>query len=330
MTESSEFKPFAAQLSNVYLTILALFCFKLFVRITLNLLTYFYIIRGNRKEAARISAEFYDSGQGQRPWVDRTPLHDAAYHGRLLCLKTLIFQGHSVNALTIDHVSPLHEACIGNHVSCARALIDAGANVNLSTIDGVTPLLNSVIVGSVGCAESLLESGARPQAAATCQPSPLHEACARGHIKCVEALITWGADVDMDLPASGTPLYTSCRTRHPLCAKRLLDAGANVQLGTAMDTPLHMAAERDCTELVQLLLEFGADANVRNVEFKRPVESAPPGSLTEGFLLVYEATPRILSHLCRQRIRECAGRQRLHLLPSLPLPKALRNFVCFR
>lgn len=56
-------KPFAVQLSSVYLSILALFCFKLFVKISLNLLTYFYIVRGNRKEAARISAEFYDYGQ---------------------------------------------------------------------------------------------------------------------------------------------------------------------------------------------------------------------------------------------------------------------------
>lgn len=56
-------KPFAAQLSNVYFSILALFCFKLFVKISLNLLAYFYIVRGNRKEAARISAEFYDYGQ---------------------------------------------------------------------------------------------------------------------------------------------------------------------------------------------------------------------------------------------------------------------------
>ena len=58
-------KPFAAQLSNVYLSILALFCFKLFVKVSLNILTYFYVIRGNRKEAARISAEFYDYGKRQ-------------------------------------------------------------------------------------------------------------------------------------------------------------------------------------------------------------------------------------------------------------------------
>lgn len=63
-------KPFAAQLSNVYFSILALFCFKLFVKISLNLLAYFYIVRGNRKEAARISAEFYDYGQQHSKYSD--------------------------------------------------------------------------------------------------------------------------------------------------------------------------------------------------------------------------------------------------------------------
>uniref|UniRef100_A0AAR2KTA0 SOCS box domain-containing protein n=1 Tax=Pygocentrus nattereri TaxID=42514 RepID=A0AAR2KTA0_PYGNA len=228
MSESSEeYRPFAAQLSNVYFTILALFCCKLFIRITLNLLTHFYIIKGNRREAARISAEFY--GQGHGSWADRSPLHDAASQGRLLALKTLIAQGHSVNALTIDHVSPLHEACIGNHVSCARMLIDAGAN--------------------------------------------------RGRL---------------------------------------------------METPLHAAAQRDSVGIVKLLLEFGADVNARNLSFKRPVEVAPPGGLTEGFLLIYEATPRSLSQFCRQQIRECLGRTRLHLIPHLPLPKALKKFLQYR
>lgn len=41
-------------------------------------------------------------------------------------------QGHSVNVLTIDHVTALHEACLGDHGACARALIDAGANVSYS------------------------------------------------------------------------------------------------------------------------------------------------------------------------------------------------------
>lgn len=47
------------------------------------------------------------------------------------------FQGHSVNVLTIDHVTPLHEACVGDHVACARALIDAGANVSHALVTQV-------------------------------------------------------------------------------------------------------------------------------------------------------------------------------------------------
>ncbi|XP_014908496.1 ankyrin repeat and SOCS box protein 5 isoform X1 [Poecilia latipinna] len=322
-------KPFAVQLSNVYLSILALFCFKLFVKISLNLLTYFYIVRGNRKEAARISAEFYDYGQQHRSWADRSPLHDAASQGRLLALRTLILQGHNVNVLTIDHVTPLHEACLADHVACARALIDAGANVNASTIDGVTPLFNACMVGSVACTEILLENGAKPQSLVY-QPSPIHEATSKGHYGCVEALVTWGADVDMDIPHLGTALYTACICQELECARKLLKEGANVQKGKSLDSPLHAAAEKDCTAVVKLLLDFGADINARNTEFQRPVDVAPPSSLTEGFLLFYEATPRLLSQLCRQCIRSCVGRDRLHLLSHLPLPNRLKNYLQYQ
>ncbi|KAM4733174.1 ankyrin repeat and SOCS box protein 5 [Anableps anableps] len=322
-------KPFAVQLSNVYLSILALFCFKLFVKISLNLLTYFYIVRGNRKEAARISAEFYDYGQQHRSWADRSPLHDAASQGRLLALRTLILQGHNVNVLTIDHVTPLHEACLADHVACARALIDAGANVNASTIDGVTPLFNACMVGSVACTEILLENGAKPQSLVY-QPSPIHEATSKGHYGCVEALVTWGADVDMDIPHLGTALYTACICQELECARKLLREGANVQKGKSLDSPLHAAAEKDCTAVVKLLLDFGADINARNTDFQRPVDVAPPSSLTEGFLLLYEATPRLLSQLCRQCIRSCVGRDRLHLLSHLPLPNRLKNYLQYQ
>ncbi|XP_050983936.1 ankyrin repeat and SOCS box protein 5 isoform X2 [Labeo rohita] len=274
------------------------------------------------------SAVILDIDSGS--WADRSALHDAASQGRLLALKTLIAQGHSVNVLTIDHVSPLHEACIGNHVACARVLIDAGANVNVTTIDGVTPLFNSCSAGSLECLELLLQSDARPQALAICQPSPIHEAVSRGHSKCVEELIAWGVDVDYEIPYMGTPLYSACRCKEFLCARKLLDGGANVQRGTDLETPLHAAAQKDCISIVKLLLEFGADVNARNLEYKRPVEVSPPGSLAEGFLLIYEATPRSLRQLCRQQIRESLGRSRLHLLPHLPLPKAMKNFLQYK
>ena len=56
---------------------------------------------------------------------------------------------------------------------------------------------------------------------------------------------------------------------------------------------MHAAAEKDCTAVVKLLLDFGADINARNTDFQRPVDVAPPSSLTEGFLLLYEGTRTI-------------------------------------
>ncbi|XP_058883592.1 ankyrin repeat and SOCS box protein 5-like isoform X2 [Acipenser ruthenus] len=262
-------------------------------------------------------------------WADRSPLHEAASQGRLLALKTLLSQGYNANTLTIDYVTPLHEACLGDHVACARALIEAGANVNATTIDGMSPLFNACSQGSATCVEILLEHGANPQSDA-CQPSPIHEASSKGRSECVAALISWGADVDQTIPHLGTPLYVACISQQLHCTQKLLDGGANVQKGKFLETPLHAAAQQNSPEVVKLLLDFGADINVKNLDLKRPVEAAAPSSLVEKFLLLHEATPCSLRQLCRLSIRNSLGRSRQHLISQLQLPTILQNFLQYR
>ncbi|XP_036237831.1 ankyrin repeat and SOCS box protein 5 isoform X1 [Molothrus aeneus] len=265
----------------------------------------------------------------QGSWADRSPLHEAASQGRLLSLKTLLSQGYNVDTLTIDQVTPLHEACLGDHVGCARILLEAGANVNATTIDGVTPLFNACSRGSAACAELLLQYGAKAQWE-SCLPSPTHEAASRGHSECLEVLISWGIDVDQDLPHLGTPLYVACVSQQIHCIRKLLYAGANVQKGKHLQTPLHAAAQHSSTEIVNLLLEFGADINAKNSDFERPVDLAAPSSLVERLLLFHEATPSSLCQLCRLCIRNYIGRARLHLVPQLQLPTILKNFLQYR
>nr|XP_046188491.1 ankyrin repeat and SOCS box protein 5-like isoform X2 [Oncorhynchus gorbuscha] len=265
----------------------------------------------------------------QGSWADRSPLHEAACHGRLLALRTLLSQGYNANIPTIDHVTPLHEACLTDHASCAKALVAAGANVNATTIDGVTPLFNACSAGSATCTEVLLENGAKPQSE-MCQPSPIHEASSKGRSACLEALITWGADVDYDIPHLGTPLYIACISSGLQCTQKLLEGGANVQKGRFLESPLHAAAQKDCPEIINVLLEFGANINAKNLELKRPVESAPPNSSAEETLLLYEATPQSLCQLCRLSVRGYMGRSRLHLIPQLHLPNPLKRFLQYR
>lgn len=263
----------------------------------------------------------------QGSWADRSPLHEAASQGRLLALRTLLAQGYHANIVTIDHVTPLHEACLSGHVACVRALINAGANVNATTIDGVTPLYNCCASGSAGCLELLLQNGAQTQTTHTHFPSALHEACKRGNSECVESLLSQGADPDYELSHLGSPLYMSCLHKHTACSKILLHTGANVNIGRGADRPLHAAARQDSAEQVSLLLDYGADVNVRDGNNQRPVEVAPPGGKTQQLLLAYDVSPRSLCQLCRFQIRNLIGRSRLRFLPLLPLPSLLTQYL---
>ncbi|XP_044305444.1 ankyrin repeat and SOCS box protein 11 isoform X1 [Varanus komodoensis] len=312
--------------NNIYFAIFALFCFKLLIKISLALLTHFYIVKGNRKEAARIAEEIYGIAPGS--WADRSPLHEAAFQGRLLSLKTLMAQGFNVNIVTIDRVSALHEACLGGHVACAKVLLEYGARVNAVTVDGVTPLFNACCSGSAACVNMLLEHGARPQWE-NHYASPIHEAAKRGHRECMEILIANDVDMDQEDPQHGTPLYVACMNQRTDCVKKLLELGASVDLGKRLDTPLHAAARKSSAEIVNLLTDYGASLTCRNSECKCALDLAVPNSSIERALLLREGPPR-LSQLCRLCIRKCLGRSCLYVVHKLHLPEQLKNFLLFR
>nr|XP_005491835.1 ankyrin repeat and SOCS box protein 11 isoform X2 [Zonotrichia albicollis] len=295
--------------TNIYFAIFALFCFKLLIKISLALLTHFYIVKGNRKEAARIAEEIYGIVPGS--WADRSPLHDAAFQGRLLSLKTLIAQ-----------------ACLGGHVACAKVLLENGAQVNAATIDGVTPLFNACCSGSAACVSMLLEFGAKAQLGSHL-PSPIHEAAKRGHRECMETLLAHGVDIDQEDPQHGSPLYMACTYQRTECVKKLLELGANVNVGKRLDTPLHAAARKSSVEIVILLIDYGADPKCRNADLKCALDLATPHSKVEQVLLLQEG-PASLAQLCRLSIRRRLGRSCLCSVPKLHLPEPLQNFLLHR
>ncbi|XP_019379514.1 PREDICTED: ankyrin repeat and SOCS box protein 11 isoform X2 [Gavialis gangeticus] len=295
--------------NNIYFAIFALFCFKLLIKISLALLTHFYIVKGNRKEAARIAEEIYGIVPGS--WADRSPLHEAAFQGRLLSLKTLIAQ-----------------ACLGGHVACAKVLLENGARVNAVTVDGITPLFNACCSGSAACVNMLLEFGAKAQLG-NHLASPIHEAVKRGHRECMEILLANDVDIDQDDSQHGTPLYMACTYQRIDCVKKLLELGANVDLGKGLDTPLHAAARKSSADVINLLTDYGASLKCRNAEFKCALELAAPNSKVEQALLLREG-PASLAQLCRLCIRKCLGRSCLYAVQRLLLPKPLETFILYR
>lgn len=62
-----------------------------------------------------------------------TPLHQAAYSGRLPTCRVLLQRGASLLALTNDHSTALHLAARQNQLSVAEMLLEAGARVDMAT-----------------------------------------------------------------------------------------------------------------------------------------------------------------------------------------------------
>lgn len=263
-------------------------------------------------------------------WADRTALHEAASHGRALQLKQLIESGASVNMVTVDNITPLHEACIQAHPNCARLLLEAGAQVDVRTIHGSTPLCNACASGSLECVKLLLEHGAKVNPSLTAlTASPLHEACIQGNVEVVKLLIDSGALLEAYDVHFGPPLHIACAKGHIDCAKEVLNAGANVNSVKFHDTALHHAARVHMVDMIELLVEFGANVYASDNLGRKPVHYTTPASPAYTCLLFFESNPLSLQQLCRITVRKIIGTRASDVIGQLDLSQRIHRYLLY-
>nr|XP_020457061.1 ankyrin repeat and SOCS box protein 13-like isoform X2 [Monopterus albus] len=261
-------------------------------------------------------------------WADRTALHEAASHGRALQLKQLIESGASVNMVTVDNITPLHEACIMAHPNCARLLLEAGAQVDVRTIHGSTPLCNACASGSLDCAKLLLEYGAKVNPSLTAlTASPLHEACIRGNVEVVRLMIASGAQLEAYDVHFGPPLHIACAKGHVDSVRELLNAGACVNSMKFHETALHHAARIHMMNMIELLVEFGANVYASDNLGRKPVDYTTPESPCYTCLRFYESHPLSLQQLCRIATRRMLGTRASEVIGQLNISRRIHNYL---
>ncbi|XP_054463125.1 ankyrin repeat and SOCS box protein 16 [Anoplopoma fimbria] len=205
----------------------------------------------------------------------------AASRGHSGCVEELLFRGAEVNDDPGGNTA-LHDACMGGHAVCVQLLLSHGADPELLAADGSAPLHLCTSAQSLQCAKLLVDGGADVSVRLReSRLTPLHVAARRALEEHVELFLSHGADVLATNQEGETPLNAACSAaerpseagRYLRVIQKLLGAGADPRTaGRKQHTPLHNACGNCSPQIVEVLLQHGAKADVANCAGYTPMD----------------------------------------------------------
>ena len=180
-------------------------------------------------------------------------------------VKILLDHGADPNAVTSGTPPPLHMACRGQGLlETARVLIEHNAAYEARWDDGFRPLHYAVESGNLQLVSLLLDVGADPAATTTKDGfTALHRACysKTTPLSIIQRLVAGNADVNTPSQPGFTALHFACHVSRKDVVAFLLESNANIQCqgGDSYYTPLHLLSKREDDDMLNFLIEKGAD-----------------------------------------------------------------------
>ena len=173
------------------------------------------------------------------------PLYFAAWKGfRGLVERLIVKHPQQVNQMGSLNGTPLHGSVDGGHIEISQLLVTHGADINSRCMDDYTPL---------------------------------HIATRQGHFEIMKWLLDHGADVSPKEYGGWTPLHFAAAGGRLEECRLLLERNAEVNSRDDNgDTPFHKTSTSSCkgsgrsADVVRLLLDYGADAQPRDLSEKTP------------------------------------------------------------
>jgi ankyrin repeat protein len=212
----------------------------------------------------RLGTDYWESNLNAAYVEGETALSIAARMGHEDLVALLIRKGAFIDMINSVSKGPIHHAIVGGHEGVVRMLIQAGARLNYDPgPPGDTPLRLAASCGQVDIVKLLIASGAAIDRVRQNSVSETALGCAldRGHVEVAKVLLEAGAAVDKGFY---TPLCIAARHGNEELVQLLIDSGADLNRGSGHgkeETPLLAAASSGCERVVEILIEAGARVN---------------------------------------------------------------------
>ena len=175
----------------------------------------------------------------------------------------------SLACLSRPTATPPAAPCAGT----VAELLSLGANPDLETSSGCTALHAAALNGHAACVAALSAAGCDVDAQSQNGSSALHNAANGGHVAVVRELVAAGADLDVQNGNGNTPLHLAAAKGKPWLVLLL---PAQAMLTCAIDN-ISCILLSGWAEIVDALLDGGADVHIRSAKGWVPIQSAANG-----------------------------------------------------
>ncbi|KAK4888605.1 hypothetical protein LTR27_012500 [Elasticomyces elasticus] len=258
-----------------------------------------------------------------RSGLGLTPLMHAVMKGNFATSKALIESGVAIEAMLIKgqrtaavpgidferavntRSTALMMAALSGHMDVTWLLLDYRANMEATTDGNETPLTAASYYDHVQVVQHLLVRGANKEAKNKGGFTALIYAANQDHPEVIRTLLDHGALIDSKKGHGMTALMEAIYYQREYSAQLLVERGASLSetadhiLSMLKPTPLHIAAQRGNTQIIQMLVSHGADLLAKTANGHSPLDIARSRKHT--------AATRLLEQLDQARASQLDG-----------------------
>lgn len=234
-----------------------------------------------------------------------TALSDAYDNNKVDVVELLKRHGADDGDDDVEDLEMLHFCAVGD-VNAVRNALTGGADVSYVDYDKRSALHVACSEGHAEVAEVLLLNGAPPDAVDRKKRTPVDDAITNGHRDVLRILKRYGAKIPRHkhetdgyhLHCLGVELIEESAKGNERDVKQCLDYGADVNFKHYdKRTALHLACVEGHLEIVQILLDAGAETDVEDRWGNTPLEEAAAGGWREVIDILKQAQSRMADGL---------------------------------